>query len=79
MPSPIYRVIVEFGYKKKGSVRQYKYQKIDTFVLTNDIEMIKKDKSLMQRILRKTKSGKKELDIIFKNIYIEGQYGETAY
>ena len=79
MPNPIYRVIVEFGYKKKGSVRQYKYQKIDTFVLTNDIEMIKKDKSLMQRILRKTKSGKKELDIIFKNIYIEGQYGETAY
>mgnify|MGYP003138450260 FL=1 len=79
MPSPIYRVIVEFGYKKKGSVRQYKYQKIDTFVLTNDTEMIKKDKSLMQRILRKTKSGKEELDIIFKNIYIEGQYGETAY
>ena len=79
MPSPIYRVIVEYGYKKKGSVRQYKYQKIDTFVLTNDIEMIKKDKSLMQRILRKTKSGKKELDIIFKNIYVEGQYGETAY
>ena len=79
MPSPIYRVIVEFGYKNKGSARQYKYQKIDTFVLTNDIEMIKKDKSLMERILRKTKSGKKELDIIFKNIYIEGQYGETAY
>ena len=44
MPSPIYRVIVEYGYKKKGSVRQYKYEKIDTFVLTNDIEMIKKDK-----------------------------------
>ena len=79
MPSPIYRVIVEFGYKTKGSVRQYKYQKIDTFVLTNDIEMIKKDKSLMQRILRKTKSGKKELDITFKNIYIDGQYGETSY
>jgi len=79
MPSPIYRVIVEFGYKKKGSVRQYKYQKIDTFVLTNDIEMIKKDKSLMQKILRNTKSGNKELDITFKNIYVEGQYGETAY
>jgi hypothetical protein len=79
MPSPIYRVIVEFGYKKKGSVRHYKYEKIDTFVLTNDIEMIKKDKSLMQKVLRKAKSGNKELDITFKNIYIEGQYGETAY
>tara|TARA_R110000824_G_scaffold228839_2_gene416570 strand:+ start:338 stop:577 length:240 start_codon:yes stop_codon:yes gene_type:complete len=79
MTSPIYRVIVEYGYKKKGSVRQYKYEKIDTFVLTNDIEMIKKDKTLMQRILRKSKSNNKELDITFKNIYIEGQYGNTSY
>ena len=79
MTSPIYRVIVEYGYKKKGSVRRYKYEKIDTFVLTNDIEMIKKDKTLMQRILRKSKSNNKELDITFKNIYIEGQYGNTSY
>lgn len=79
MPSPIYRVIVEYGYKKKGSVRTYKYAKIDTFVLTNDIELIKKDKALMQKILRKSNSRKSELDITFKNIYVEGQYGETSY
>ena len=79
MPSPIYRVIVEYGYKKKGSVRQYKYDKIDTFVLTNDVEKIKKDKNLMQKILRQTKSRNQELEITFKTIYVEGQYGETAY
>ena len=43
MSSPIFRVIIEFGYKNKGSVRQYKYSKIDTFVLTDDVEKIKKD------------------------------------
>jgi len=79
MPSPIYRVIVEYGYKKKGSVRQYKYDKIDTFVLTNDVEKIKKDKNLMRKILRKTKSRNQELEITFKTIYVEGKYGETAY
>jgi seryl-tRNA synthetase len=79
MPSPIYRVIVEYGYKKKGSVRQYKYDKIDTFVLTNDVEKIKKDKNLMQKILRQSKSRNQELEITFKTIYVEGQYGETAY
>ncbi len=79
MPSPIYRVIIEYGYKKKGSVRQYKYDKIDTFVLTNDVEKIKKDKNLMHKILRQSKSRNQELEITFKTIYVEGQYGETAY
>ena len=79
MGSPIYRVIVEYGYKKKGSVRTYKYAKIDTFVLTNDIDMIKKDKALKGKILRHAKSRNAEMDIIYKNIYVEGQYGETTY
>jgi len=79
MGSPIYRVIVEYGYKKKGSVRKYKYSKIDTFVLTNDIEMIKNDKGLKDKVLRHTKSRNAEMDIIYKNIYVEGQYGETTY
>ena len=45
VPSPIYRVIVGYGYRKKGSARHYKYKIIDTFVLTNDIQLIKKDKT----------------------------------
>ena len=79
MRSPIFRVIVEYGYRAKGSVRGYKYSKIDTFVFTDNIEMVKKDKSLIAKILNKSQSGKKEIDITFKNIYIEGQYGNTNY
>ena len=78
MPSPIYRVIIEFGYKAKGSVRHYKYSKIDTFVLTDDVELIKVNESLLKKIKRKV-NAKKEIDIIFKNIYVEGQYGFTNY
>ena len=57
----------------------YKYKRIDTFVLTNDIEMIKKDDNLNSRIIRQLKSGNKEMDIMFKSIYVEGQYGDTNY
>jgi hypothetical protein len=79
MTSPIYRVIVEYGYRKKGSPRHYKYKIIDTFVLTNDTEAIKKDKNLLDRMTRDVGGRKKELEFTFKSIYIEGQYGETNY
>ena len=79
MTSPIYRVIIEYGYRKKGSARHYKYKIIDTFVLTNDIEMIKKDKTLRGRMISQIKTKNQEIDFTFKSIYIEGQYGETVY
>ena len=79
MGSPIYRVIIEYGYRKKGSVRHYKYKIIDTFVLTNDIELIKKDKNLKQRMTSQVGGRKKELEFRFKSIHIEGQYGQTTY
>ena len=79
MTSPIYRVIIEYGYRKKGSVRHYKYKIIDTFVLTNDVEAIKKDATLRNRMIREVGSKNKELEFTFKNIYIEGQYGNTNY
>jgi len=60
-------------------VRRYQYKIIDTFVLTNDLELIKKDKSIRKKIMSQIKTRHKELDITFKNIYIEGQYGETTY
>jgi len=77
--SPIYRVIVEYGYRKKGSARHYKYKIIDTFVLTNDIEKIKTDKNLRERMMREIKTENKEVEFTFKNIYVEGQYGNTNY
>ena len=79
MRRPIYRVIVDFGFKKKGSVRAYVSKKIDTFVLTNIKEDIKKDESLLNGIARKVKRKLSDIDIKFNNIHIEGQYGETNY
>jgi len=79
MTSPIYRVIVEYGYRKKGSLRGYKYKIIDTFVLTNDIEAIKKDNTLLGKMIKEVGTKNKELEFTFKNIYIEGQYGNTNY
>ena len=79
MGSPIYRVIIEYGYRKKGSVRHYKYKIIDTFVLTNDVEKIKTDKTLRERMTRNVGGKKKELEFTFKNIYVECQYGYTNY
>ena len=79
MTNPIYRVIVEYGYRKKGSARHYKYKIIDTFVLTNDIEVIKKDKNLREKMMTQIKTKNKEVEFTFKNIYVEGQYGNTNY
>lgn len=79
MVSPIYRVIIEYGYRKKGSTRRYQFKIIDTFAITNDFEAIKKNQTIRQRILRDTKTKHKDLDILFKNIFIEGQYGYTNY
>ena len=76
---PIYRVIVDFGFKKKGSVRGYYWRQIDTFVLTNIEGEIKKDKELLQRMSTKIKRKLSDIDITFKKIHIEGQYGETNY
>lgn len=79
MSKPIYRVMIEYGYRKKDSNRHYKYKLIDTFVNTDDAELISKDAELKSKIIRKLKAGKKEMDIIYKNIYIEGQYGNTNH
>ena len=79
MKKPIYRVIIDFGFKKKGSAKPYVSKKIDTFVLTNIEEEIKKDERLLSRISREIKRKLSDVDIQFKKIHIEGQYGETSY
>jgi hypothetical protein len=79
MGKPIYRVIIDFGYKKKGSVRSYNFKRVDTFALTNDKEEIKKSERVLFKIARKCNRKLEEIDIQFKKIHIEGQYGETAY
>lgn len=79
MGKPIYRVIIDYGYKKKGSVRRYTMKKIDTFVLTNVEEEIKKDEGLLNKMARRVNKKPEEVEFKFIKIYIEGQYGETSY
>ena len=79
MPSPIYRVIIEYGYRKKGSLRRYQFKLIDTFALTNDVKTIQNSEEIRRKLIRNAKTKHKDLDITFKNIYIEGQYGQTVY
>ena len=77
MPTPIYRVIIHFGFKKKGSSRSFVSKKIDTFALTNVEEDIKSDQNILERIGRKAKRKLTEIDIVFNKIEVEGRYGET--
>jgi hypothetical protein len=79
MVSPIYRVIIEYGYRKKGSARHYQFKLIDTFALTNDVKTIQNSLEMRRKLVKNAKTKHKDLDITFKNIYIEGQYGETVY
>jgi RNA polymerase-binding transcription factor DksA len=44
-----------------------------------EIGEIKKDKELLQRMSTKIKRKLSDIDITFKKIHIEGQYGETNY
>ena len=60
-------------------MRGYYWRQIDTFVLTNIEGEIKKDKELLQRMSTKIKRKLSDIDITFKKIHIEGQYGETNY
>tara|TARA_R100000541_G_scaffold9480_1_gene17163 strand:- start:221 stop:460 length:240 start_codon:yes stop_codon:yes gene_type:complete len=79
MPNPIYRVIIEYGYRKKGSNKHYQYKLIDTFALTNDVKMIQNSAEIRKKLIRNAKTKHKDLDIVFKSVYVEGQYGQTVY
>ena len=73
------KVNISFIFESDIPIRHYKYKIIDTFVLTNDVEKIKTDKTLRERMTRNVGGKKKELEFTFKNIYVEGQYGYTNY
>ena len=67
MTSPIYRVLIEYGYRKKGSPRHYQFKLIDTFALTNNIKMIQNSAEIRQKMIKNTKTKHKDLDITFKD------------
>ena len=69
--------MIDYTIKNKRQVRGKK-NSIDTFVLTDDIEEIKKDKDLINRICYLNKKKPSKVIIDFDNIRIENQYGETT-
>ena len=77
MKKPIFRIFATYSIKKKKSSIREKIGVIDTFVLTDNINEIKKDKELIDRICYINKKNPSEAYIEIKNIEIENQYGET--
>ena len=76
MKKPIFRVFVNYTISSKKRVRKTKGT-IDTFVLTDDINEIKKDEELINRICYLNKRNPQDVEIIIDGVEIENQYGET--
>lgn len=79
MKKPIFRVFVSYEIRNKlKATRRVNTGILDTFVLTSNINEIKNDKELIDRIcyLNKKKPDKVEITII--NVDVENQYGETT-
>ena len=74
---PIFRVFVNYTISSKKRVRKTKGT-IDTFVLTVNIEEIKKDEELLTRICYVNKKKPEDVSIEINNVEIENQYGETT-
>lgn len=77
MKKPIFRVLIDYTIKNKRQVRGKK-NSIDTFVLTDNVNEIKKDKDLINRICYLNKKNPSDVVIDFNNIEVENQYGETT-
>lgn len=79
MKKPIFRVFVSYEIKNKGAVTRKAITGIlDTFVLTSNINEIKKDTELIDRICYLNKKNLNKVDITIKGIDVESQYGETT-
>ena len=75
---PIFRVFATYTIKNKKRVSRKKQGVIDTFVLTDDIEEIKKDKELITRVCYLNKKRPEEVEIEIIKVEVENQYGETS-
>jgi len=79
MKKPIFRVFVSYEIKSKKSVtRKITTGVLDTFALTSNIEKIKKDQELIDRICYLNKKNPNKVDINIVSVNIEDQYGETT-
>ena len=79
MKKPIFRVFVSYEIRNKKTVTRKVYTGIlDTFVLTSDINEIKNNQELIDRICYVNKKSPTLVDITITKIDIENQYGETT-
>tara|TARA_R100001163_G_C4921738_1_gene101641 strand:+ start:111 stop:365 length:255 start_codon:yes stop_codon:yes gene_type:complete len=78
MKKPIFRVFASYEIKSKKRVRALKKGVIDTFVLTENIEEIKKDQELINRICYLHKKKPEDVEVVVTGVDIENQYGETT-
>jgi len=79
MKKPIFRVFVSYEIKnKKITTRKVVKGILDTFVLTSNINEIKNDQELIDRICYINKKNLNKVDVIITSIDIENQYGETT-
>lgn len=79
MKKPIFRVFVSYEIRNKlKATRRVNTGILDTFVLTSNINEIKNDKELIDRICYLNKKNPKKVEIIITNVDVENQYGETT-
>ena len=79
MKKPIFRVFVSYEIKNKLKVtRRVNTVILDTFVLTSNINEIKNDKELIDRICYLNKKNPNKVEITITNVDVENQYGETT-
>ncbi len=78
MKKPIFRVFITYEIKSKKAVRKGKKGRLDNFVLTYDLEEIKKDEDTINRICYINKKKPEDVEVNFLDIEIEDQYGETS-
>ena len=79
MKKPIFRVFISYEIKSKKAVTgKVAAGTLDTFVLTSNINEIKKDQEIIDRICYLNKKNLNKVDITITDIDIENQYGETT-
>jgi len=79
MKKPIFRVFVSYEIRNKLKVtRRVNTGILDTFVLTSNINEIKNDKELIDRICYLNKKNPNKVEITITNVDVENQYGETT-
>jgi len=79
MKKPIFRVFISYEIKNKNTVsRKVTAGILDTFALTSNIEEIKKDKELIDRICYLNKKNLNKVDVTIVKVDVENQYGETV-